>query len=519
MNRVGFAIILFFFLTLSFNSLWAYQNKYPQNPKPPCKIVLAQHPIFKGRITDPLIEIHYRRADFLDSIYGVIDKTCVKDVQSVFIYNRVNTCDSIMMIDSISSDSSDFAGKFAFKMPTIFSFEDSISLVVTVRLKPSVSTSGQIKARLTRVKFAEISTPFNLSQAESPWTSLPIGMVVRDLGQDGINTYRIPGLVLTNTGRLIAVFDVRYLSVWDLPGKIDIGMCYSDDQGTTWSPMQIIMHKDDEGLLHNGIGDPCILVDKQTNKIWVSAIWSKGDRTFLSSGPGLSPDETAQWLMVSSDDNGNNWNAIENITTQVKRPEWKMLFQGPGSGISLQNGTLVFPAQFKDETGVPFSTIVYSNDKGNHWQIGTGAWPKTTESAVAELSNGDLLLNMRDNRGDFRSLSYTHDLGKTWIKHPASPKALIDPICMGSMISFENSNGKKVLAFSNPHTQRGRSNLTVQLSTDDGKTWPSSFHFPVDDRKFFGYSCLVYLGNNLLGIIYEGKRDLLFTTIKIPVVN
>ena len=105
------------------------------------------------------------------------------------------------------------------------------------------------------------------------------------------------------------------------------------------------------------------------------------------------------------------------------------------------------------------------------------------------------------------------------MKHPASRKALIDPICMGSMIAFENISGKKVLAFSNPHTKKGRSNLTVQLSMDDGRTWPSVYHFPVDERKFFGYSCLVYLGNNLLGIIYEGKRDLLFTTIKIPIVN
>ena len=519
MYRLGFLAILFFTLVSFHNSLWAGPDSFAQNTNAPCKVIIAQHPVFKGRVTDPLLEIHYRRADFLDSIYGVIDQTSVKHIQSIFVYNRVNTCDSIMLIDSLSCNANQFSGKFSFKMPTIYSFEDSVSLIITVRLKPEVPLSEKIKIRISRVRFAEIPTPFNLSLAESPWTSLPVGSIVRQLKQDGVNTYRIPGLTITNTGRLIAVFDVRYLSVWDLPGKIDIGMCYSDDQGSTWSPMKIIMHKDDEGKLHNGIGDPCILVDKQTNKIWVSAIWSKGDRTFLSSGAGLTPDETAQWLMVSSDDNGNNWSSIENITSQVKRPEWKLLFQGPGSGISLKNGTLVFPAQFKDETGIPSSTIVYSTDHGQHWQIGTGAWPKTTESAVAELVNGDLLLNMRDNRGDFRSLAVTSDLGKTWTRHPASYKALIDPICMGSMISFENSKQRRMLAFSNPHTQHGRSNLAVQFSLDDGAIWPTSLMIPVDIRKFYGYSCLTYINDKLLGIIYEGKGDLLFTNIEIPVVN
>ncbi len=483
--------------------------------KPPCRVVLTKHPVFKGRITDPVVEIRYRRADFLDSVYGVMDKTSLQHIQSVFIYNRANACDSLMLIDSITGNTN-LQNGFAFKLPTIFSFEDSISLVVTVRLKETASITDEIMARFTRVKFAEISTPFNLTVKQSPWAKLSIGTVVRNLGQDDVNTYRIPGIAITNTGRLIAVFDVRYLSVWDLPGKIDVGMCYSDDNGATWSPMKIIMHKDDEGGKHNGIGDPCVLVDKQTNKIFVSAIWSKGDQTFLSSGPGLSPDETAQWLLVSSDDNGNSWSGLENITTQIKRPEWRLLFEGPGNGITMRDGTLVFPAQFKDASSIPYSTIVYSSDRGKSWKIGTGASARTTESAIAELSNGDLLLNMRDNKGDFRSLSTTRNMGKSWTKHPASRKALIDPICMGSMIAFKNSPGKHILAFSNPHTQRGRSNLTIQVSFDDGLTWPALLHIPVDNRKFFGYSCLVYLGNDRLGIIYEGQRDLLYTTVRIP---
>ncbi|MFM7948714.1 exo-alpha-sialidase, partial [Hafnia paralvei] len=137
--------------------------------------------------------------------------------------------------------------------------------------------------------------------------------------------------------------------------------------------------------------------------IYVAALWSKGDHAFHHSGPGLSPDQSGQWLLRSSNDNGHTWSGLCNITAEIKKPEWRLAFQGPGNGITMRNGILVFPAQYKDEAGTSFSTIVYSQDKGHSWQMGTGALLNTTEAAVAELSDGSLLLNMRDNRGDYRS--------------------------------------------------------------------------------------------------------------------
>lgn len=88
--------------------------------------------------------------------------------------------------------------------------------------------------------------------------------LIRKAGQDGVHTYRIPGIIKTAKGTLIAVYDVRYTTSRDLPGHIDVGMSRSMDNGNTWEPMRIIM---DMGAPHenNGVGDPAILYDPNSN--------------------------------------------------------------------------------------------------------------------------------------------------------------------------------------------------------------------------------------------------------------
>lgn len=78
--------------------------------------------------------------------------------------------------------------------------------------------------------------------------------------------------------------------------------------------------------------------------------------------------------------------------------------------------------------------------------------------------------------------------------------------------------GTPVLAFSNPHTQKGRYDLTIQFSLDDGKTWPAEYNIPADNRYFYGYSSLVYLGDNRIGILYEGRRDIVFTSFDVSLI-
>lgn len=346
------------------------------------------------------------------------------------------------------------------------------------------------------------------------------GIAIRKGGDDNVHTYRIPGITTTDKGTLIAVYDIRYNNSRDLPENIDVGMSRSTDGGRTWEPVKIIM---DMGTPHenNGIGDPSILFDPVTKKIWVAALWSKGNRSIAGSEPGLSPDTTGQFVLASSDDDGLTWSQPYNITSQVKNPIWHLYFQGPGNGIAMQNGTLVFPSQYWDESrkpGIPHSSIIYSTDHGKTWKSGTGAESNTTESQVVETTPGTLMLNMRDNRGSYRSIATTTDMGKTWTEHFTSHEALPDPVCMASIIKAKvNIKGqrKDVLFFSNVATQTSRQNTTLKASLDLGESWPSVHQLLIDARRTYGYSALTKIDNNTIGLLYEGNGELYF--VRIPV--
>ena len=259
---------------------------------------------------------------------------------------------------------------------------------VNCRLKEGVGIDQSIGAAIHHVGFSN-GQSFKL---DAPPSKQRLGVAVRKGGDDGVHTYRIPGLTTTNKGTLIGVYDVRRRSGGDLPGDIDVGMSQSTDGGRTWEPMKIIMDMgDDPEWRYDGIGDPAVLVDKNTGTIWVAATWSHGNRSWRGSGPGLTPEETGQLMLVRSDDDGLTWSRPINITQQVKKPEWCFILQGPGKGITMRDGTLVFAAQYQDppdKQRLPHSTIIYSKDHGKTWEVGTGAFDDTTESQVVEIEPG-----------------------------------------------------------------------------------------------------------------------------------
>jgi len=231
-------------------------------------------------------------------------------------------------------------------------------------------------------------------------------------------------------------------------------------------------------------------------------------------------------MLVKSMDDGKSWEAPINITAQIKREEWPLLLQGPGKGITLSDGTIVFPAQFKDENNMPNSTIIWSRDHGIQWNIGIGAKSNTTESQVIEMDSGDLMLNMRDNRNsedksetNGRSVAITSDLGKTWTEDNSAKGILIEPVCMGSIIKedFEiNDASQKLVLFSNPASKLQRKNISIRISFDDGRTWPEKYTTLLDEEVGRGYSCMTKIDEQHIGILYESSRaDLVYQVINI----
>ena len=381
---------------------------------------------------------------------------------------------------------------------------------VSVKLRPEANIRHKIGFTCSEVMVNGVS----VVPVDSTSSPLRMGHALRDKGDDGSAAFRIPGLVTTGKGALVAVYDIRWRNSRDLQDDIDIGVSRSQDKGQTWLPMQKVMDMGEWGGLpheQNGIGDPCILVDEKTGRLWIAGLWINGKpetHAWNSSEPGMTPDETGQFILAYSDDDGATWSEPVNITSQTKKPEWHLFFQGPGMGITMKDGTLVFPAQFKDKDKMPHSTIIFSKDRGQTWQTGTGARSNTTEAQVAEIEPGVLMLNMRDNRGGSRAVSITRDLGKTWEEHPSSRSALREPVCMASLIKVDaarNNTGKDILLFSNPNTEKGRHSMTIKASFDGGLTWHEENQLLLDEGNGWGYSCLTMIDTETVGILYEGS--------------
>lgn len=423
--------------------------------------------------------------------------------------------------------SSDPAGKFGDPIATTSSISSSVVLKpgqplaaggntfwVSVVLKNRADIDGRVGVSLKRVKAGgKVLVP----EASASAVLQRIGVALRLRGDDGSSSYRIPGLVRTKAGSLLAVYDIRYNGCGDLPGKIDVGVSRSIDGGQNWEDMRTAMHPGTMGAKYeaDGNGDPAILVDEKTGRIWMAALWSHGNRAWGNSGPGMTPEQTGQFLLTYSDDDGKTWSELRNITASIKDPAWRLVFNGPGAGICMKDGTLVFPAQFRaadggTTMGKPFSTILTSKDHGETWTIGTGARIDTTEAQVVELQDGSLMLNCRDNRGGSRTVMVTKDLGKSWTPHPTDRGALKEPVCMASLLRWDHPKHGALYVFSNPATTRGRHDMTLKFSKDDAAAWPEKWDTLYDSRKGSGYSCLAPADDDHVGVLYEGDCELYF---------
>lgn len=338
-------------------------------------------------------------------------------------------------------------------------------------------------------------------------------------GKSGYACYRIPAIIKAPNGELLAFSEGRVNGCNDF-GNVDIVLRKADAKGHSWLKTSKIV---DYGKLQAGNPAPVVdMLDPEFPEGRIFLFYNTGNNHEgeVRKGNGLRE----VWFITSTD-NGNTWSPPTNITQSVHRPnhppeynskeDWRSYALTPGHAIQLKNpkynGRIYVPANhsvgppqkgFNDYQAHGF----YSDDHGKTWKLSESVEvPSSNESIAVELSDGQLMQNIRHQNGSQRErlIALSSDGGNSW-DTTFFDAQLPSPVCQASIIYYQLPNKRRALLFSNPNNQRSRKNMTIKASFDDGKTWLISRIIREGESA---YSDLVIQKNNDIGLLYEHGND------------
>jgi sialidase-1 len=329
-------------------------------------------------------------------------------------------------------------------------------------------------------------------------------------GASGYAHYRIPAIVSTGDGVLLAFCEGRVKSLSD-SGDIDIVLRTSQDGGRTWGPQSVVVSDGDDTC-----GNPAPIVLRDSGDVVLAFTKNLGTINQGAIQKGEAPPRSV-WVTRSADA-GATWEVPVEISKDVRKSDWRWYATGPGHGIQLKDGTLVVACDHSTgpDNADMHSHVILSKDGGRTWTLGGIASEKTDESTVCELPDGRLYLNMRNYRGtNRRAVAYSGDGGKSW--SPATDDTtLIEPVCQGTVLRlFEDGPFRDSIAFCNPASTK-RENLTLRLSKDGGSTWSTTIAVKVGPAA---YSDLVEVGPGQIGVLFEGGETAPYEAIHFSVIK
>jgi sialidase-1 len=304
---------------------------------------------------------------------------------------------------------------------------------------------------------------------------------------DGYPFFRIPSIVRTNSGTLVAIAQGR-AAEGDFTNA-DLVMKRSHDNGVTWDPVQLVVGNGDH-VARN----PVPIYDPVSGVITLLYCTNETSEHDLLNGVG----SVRVWSMRSSDE-GASWAAPVEITAQVKPSEWRHYALGPGHGIKLSTGRLLAVGNHSQAGDRLFRAhSVYSDDGGVTWQLGEVVdFPNANENQVAELADGTVLMIFRiqDRTQSSRGIVTSSDGGQTWNNNARVMPGIVDPVCQGSVLFYQ---GRLVL--SNLDSEKEREKLTLSDGGLDGSGWRKRV---VVQAGFAAYSDLVEQQDGQLGLLWE----------------
>lgn len=292
----------------------------------------------------------------------------------------------------------------------------------------------------------------------------------------GCNYYRIPALLTTADGTVLAAIDARFGGTHDSPNNIDTAVSISTDNGTSWSEPQLAFHFDDwvdssDFLKENGTYttqnsastiDPALLQDTQTGRIFMLVdAFPYGAGAFAAQvGSGYTEINGDQALLLRRQGEEAFSYTLRADGAIYDASGTKTAYSVNADGTLSENGVLLtvrqkrqmywynLPFQMNTKTEVPMH-IFYR------------------DSLFQPLSTSYLYL------------LYSDDNGETW-SAPIDLNAQIKPdnvgflgVCPGRGLQIRNGTyaGRLLFAAYTLDPESGEQRFMTVFSDDGGSTW------------------------------------------------
>jgi predicted neuraminidase len=267
---------------------------------------------------------------------------------------------------------------------------------------------------------------------------------------------------------IVELLDGRLLLAWSE---------FYEGEGEDWSPCRIAMKtSSDNGLTWSETG---ILLDNESvqSTMEVDFLRLPNNDLCLFYCKKNSNDDCRVMMRKSSDD-GTTWSEPKQLSN------WHgYVALTNDRSILTSTGRIVLPFWYdiQDAFQEPWycvAQVLYSDDLGETWNLSmpplAAPYSKggTTEPAVVELSDGSIMMFMRNDSGRIWQ-AISPDGGARWERPtPTELGSSASPICLkripntNDIMVIWNQCSKKELEWG---FQRSR--LSCAISSDDGKTW------------------------------------------------